>query len=68
MFLVKIRAHRVEFSQRHAAGFGSGGFVDQNYGFGLDSEAAMMREDAGDMDPISIAVFVGRAAGRGIGD
>jgi hypothetical protein len=42
--------------------------VDQDYGFGFDSQAAMMRQDAGDVDPVSVAVLVGRAAGSGIGD
>jgi len=53
--------------ERQAAGFGNGSFVDEDYGFSFDAKAAMMGKNAGDMDPVSIAVFVGRAAGCGIG-
>jgi hypothetical protein len=42
--------------------------VDQDYGFGFDSEAAMMGQYTGDMDPVSVAIFIRRAAGSGIGD
>jgi hypothetical protein len=41
--------------------------VNQNYGFGFDPQAAMMGQDASNMNPVSIAIFVGRAAGGGTG-
>jgi hypothetical protein len=42
--------------------------VNQDNGFGFDSKAAMMGQDAGDVNPVSIAVFVRRAAGDGSGE
>jgi hypothetical protein len=42
--------------------------VDEDNGFGFDSQAAMMGKDAGDMNPVSVAVFVRGATGSGIGD
>jgi hypothetical protein len=42
--------------------------VNQHNGLGFDSKAAMMGQDAGDVNPVSIAVFVERAAGDGIGE
>jgi hypothetical protein len=68
MLFVEIMTEGVEFAQRHAAWFGSGGFVDEDNGFGFDSQAAMMGKDAGDMNPVSVAVFVRGATGSGIGD
>src|SRR5271165_321814 len=68
MFFVEIGAKSVEFAKPHGARFGHGSFVDEDHGFGFDSQAAMMREDAGDMNPVAVAVFVGRAARSGIGD
>src|SRR5580692_872898 len=68
VFFEKIGANGVEARERHTAGFGDGSFVHQNDGFGFDSQAAMGSKDAGDVDPVSVAVLVGRAARSRTGD
>jgi hypothetical protein len=68
IFFVQFGTNGVEFGERHTAGFGSGGFVHKDNGFGFDAKAAMVGKNAGDMNPVSVAVLVGRAAGSGIGD
>lgn len=68
MFFVEVGADGVEFAEGHAARFWKGSFVDQDDGFGLDAQAAVMRKNAGDMNPVAIAVFVRRAARGGSGD
>jgi len=68
ILFVKLGAEGVELSERHAVGVRSGSFVDEHYGFGFDAKAAMVRKNAGDMNPVSVAILVGRAAGSGIGD
>src|SRR5208282_2398985 len=68
MFFEEIGANGVEFAQRHAACFGSRSLVDQDDGFGFDAQAPMMGKDAGDVNPVSVAVLVGRAARDRIGD
>jgi hypothetical protein len=42
--------------------------VDEDDGLGFDSQPAMMGQDVEEMDPVSAAVFVGRAARGGMGD
>jgi len=61
----KIVTDGFEFPERHAAGFRGGSFVDEDDGFGFESKAAMMGQYAGDVNPVPIAVFVGRTAGGG---
>ena len=68
MLFEKVSANSVEFGERHAAGFGARSFVYEDDGFGFDAQAAMMRKDAGDVNPVSVTVFVRRASRRGIGD
>jgi hypothetical protein len=64
MLFEKFVAHEIEIAERHAASLGSRGFMDEDDGFGFESEAAMVRKNAGDMNPIAVAIFVGRTAGR----
>lgn len=64
MLFEKFVAHEIEIAERHAASLGSRGFMDEDDGFGLESEAAMVRKNAGDVNPIAVAIFVGRTAGR----
>jgi hypothetical protein len=59
IFFVEFGTNGVEFSERHAAGFGGWGFVHKDNGFGFDAKAAMVGKNAGDMNPVSVAVLVG---------
>src|SRR5580658_6502424 len=68
MLFEKIGANGVQFGERHAARFGARSFMHENDGFGLDAQPAMMGKDARDVDPVSVAILVGRAARSGIGD
>jgi hypothetical protein len=42
--------------------------VNENNGLGFDPEAAVVWKNAGDVNPVSVAVFVGGAARGGGGD
>src|SRR5580704_3741269 len=58
MFFEEIRANGVEFTKWHAARLGTRSFVNQHDGFGLDSQATVMRQNACDMNPVSVTVFI----------
>jgi hypothetical protein len=60
MFFVEIVADGGEVLERHAAGFRSRGFVNEDNGFSFEAQAAMVRENVGDVNPVAVAVFVRR--------